>query len=153
MKYIYALDLALGSTGVAIFNDDGQHVWLQTIDTKKVKSVPLKLVHIANELLKLEDDFAPKIIIIERGFSRFNRSTQQIFRVHGVVNYIFANYPQIYIPPATVKKVVGGKGNINKDDLRKIINMEYPAIKFKNNDESDAMAVGLAYFIQERILS
>lgn len=150
MEYVYAFDLSLNSTGLCLFTNDGQFVRIMTIDTHKEINTPKKLKLIGKKCLEVISEYPPKIIVMEEGFTRFNKSTQAIFRVHGLINYLFSDYEQEYIPATTVKKIVGGKGNMSKTELQKIISWEYPDVKFENCDESDAFAVGLAYFLQER---
>lgn len=149
--YVYALDLSLNSTGVCIFTNDGQFVKTVTIETNSEKETKLKLKIIGNEFIKLMKIYPPEIVIIEQGFTLYNPSTQSIFRVHGLVNYLFSEQEQIYYPATTVKKIVGGRGNIGKDELQEVIKKKYPDVDFKNYDESDAYAVGLTYFLKEGI--
>ena len=150
-KYVFAFDLAMGSTGITIFRDDASVVLVTSIDTKKEEGHPKKLKKIADFVLDLKNKYPPNKIIIERGFYRFNTSTQAIYRVHGVIQYLFSEFPQIFYPPIKVKKVVGGKGNMKKDELRKIIEKKYDMV-FSNNDESDSFAVGICHFIKEGII-
>jgi Holliday junction resolvasome RuvABC endonuclease subunit len=150
-RYVYALDLSLNSTGVCIFSNDGQFVKALTIDTHAEKETKLKLSIIGKKFKELIKLYPPLTVVIEQGFTLYNTSTQQIFKVHGLANYIFCEYEQIYYPATTVKKMVGGKGNIKKEELRDIINMECPEIKFNSLDESDAFAIGKTYFIKEKI--
>lgn len=149
--YVYALDLSLNSSGVCIFTDDGYIVKLLTIDTHSKKETKLKLATIGKNLLRLIKKYPPKVVVIEQGFSLFNASTQAIFKTHGVVNYIFSKYEQIYYPATTVKKVISGKGNTSKEELKKILNEQYPDISFFTLDESDAFALGETYFIKKGI--
>lgn len=149
--YVYALDLSLNSTGVCIFTNDGRFIEASTIDTTEEKETKLKLRMIGTDLLKIAKVYEPSVVVIEQGFSRFNASTQALFRVHGLINYIFYKYEQIYYPAATVKKTVGGAGNMTKEEVRTAILKRYPKIKFNSYDESDAFSVGLTYFIKEGI--
>lgn len=147
--YIYALDLSLNSTGVCIFTNDGQFVEAMTIDTNREKNTQMKLKKIGDAFLELMDKYKPNKVIIEQGFTRFNKSTQALFRVHGLANYLFWEYEQIYYPSTTIKKIVGGKGNMGKAQLRDIIKLEHPEVKFTTYDESDAFATGKTYFIEQ----
>lgn len=146
--YTYALDLSLNSTGVCIFTNDGGFITALTIDTHSQKETRLKLEIIGKGFINLISMYPPEIVIIEQGFTLFNASTQAIFRVHGLANYLFAQYEQIYYPASTVKKVVGGRGNMTKEELRDVILKENPDISFSSLDESDAFAVGKTYFIK-----
>jgi Holliday junction resolvasome RuvABC endonuclease subunit len=47
---------------------------------------------------------------------------------------------------------VGGKGNLKKEQLRDIIYKKYDTIQFHNLDESDAFAIGMTYFLENKIL-
>lgn len=147
--YVYALDLALNSTGICIFSNDGKFVETFTIDTHKEKNSQLKLKMIGEYFINLKSEYPPSEIIMEQGFSRFNISTQSLFRVQGIVIYIFSDYKQTFIAPATVKKEITGKGNAKKEQVRKCIAEVYPEIQFDNLDQSDAFAVGLTHFIQQ----
>ena len=106
---------------------------------------------IGNEFIRLIKEYTPEIVLIEQGFTLFNTSTQAIFRVHGLVNYLFSQYEQIYYPATTIKKIIGGKGNMKKEEIQEVIYKKYPNVKFKNLDESDAFSIGEAYFIKKGI--
>jgi Holliday junction resolvasome RuvABC endonuclease subunit len=149
--FVYALDLSLNSTGVCIFTNDGQFVEATTIDTHSEKETKLKLSIIGKEFIKLMKVYPPEIVIIEQGFTLFNNSTQQTFRCHGLANYLFCKYEQVYYPATTVKKTVGGKGNMSKEEVRDVVLQKYPGVKFMSLDESDAFSIGETYFIKKGI--
>ena len=150
-KYIFAFDLAMSVTGITNFDNDANVIEITSVDTKAGKTHPLKLKIIADFVLELKKKYPPDKIIIERGFYRFAASTEAVFRVHGVINYLFWDVPQILYPPMTVKKVVGGKGNLKKEELRDIIEKEYK-VSFSNTDESDSFAVGICYLKSKGII-
>lgn len=150
--YVYALDLSLNSTGICLFTNDGLFVKATTIDTHSEKETKLKLSIIGKAFIELIKEYQPSVVVIEQGFTLYNTSTQAIFKVHGLANYIFANFEQIYYPSTTVKKIVGGKGNISKEELRDIIVAKYSNVKFNSLDESDAFSVGLTFLIKKGII-
>ena len=149
---IVAFDLSLLCTGYSIFEDDGQLVEVGHIETERDQSTPLRLKEIGKELKKIKNKYKPNKVLIERGFYRFAQSSEQIFRVNGITNFIFCDVEQIEIHATSVRKTVEGHGNINKDQLRKFIEEKYPEIKFSNYDEVDSFALGLCYFIKEGIV-
>jgi len=151
-KYIYALDLSLSRTGIAIFRDDGELLFVTHIDTKLGETHQGKLKLIAEKLLELKEKYSPKIVVIEKGFYRFAASTEAVFKVHGVAQFLFWDVEQVLYAPTTVKKIVGGKGNMTKDEIREVVSKRFPTINFANNDESDAVSVGLCFFIKEGFL-
>jgi Holliday junction resolvasome RuvABC endonuclease subunit len=151
-EYIWAFDISMSQTGISIFNDDGRIEFITSIDTSKGKTHAGKLKIIADGIYELRKKYGVKEIVMEQGFTRFNASTQAIFKCVGIVNLLFYDKPQTYYPATTVKKCVGGIGNIKKDELRDIIIEKYPEIKFDNLDQSDSFAVGLCYFIKNGIM-
>jgi Holliday junction resolvasome RuvABC endonuclease subunit len=160
-EYIYGLDLSMSCTGVVIFDENATPVFIGNIQTKDKDSHGIRLKKIADYLLELKEKYPPAKIIIERGFQRFNTATQVIYRVHGLINYLYCNSEQIYYPPKSVKAAILS-GDSSKKDIQDAIKIKYPDVKFseiklkkgkakeENKDESDAFAVGLAYFILEK---
>jgi len=147
-KYIWAIDPSLSSSGIAIFGDDAKPIMVTSIDTRSVKTRPEKLKVIADTILDVRKRFSPNLFLYERGFYRFNDSTKALYMVHGIIQYLLWDIEQIGYAPSTIKKVVGGKGNMKKDELREIIEKKFPEIKFSTDDETDAIAIGLCYFIE-----
>ena len=143
---ILSFDLSMTCTGYTIFGNDGKFIRTGHIDTNGKLPTPLRLQSIAKEMKKLKKEYKPNLILIEKGFYRFAGSTEQIFRVHGITNLIFYNIPQVEIHASSVRKLVTGKGNIKKEEMEIWIREKYPNIDFKNNDEVDSFALGIAYF-------
>jgi crossover junction endodeoxyribonuclease RuvC len=79
-------------------------------------------------------------------------TTQVIFRVVGVSDLALAKegYTKIVdLSPTTVKKAVAGNGKADKKQVAQAVETFIGEYQFKNDDESDAVAVALAYLIQE----
>lgn len=152
MSYIYGLDLSMENTGVTIFDfNTYEPVKVTSISTNKKHTHGKRLYIIAQELVKLKDQYPPSIVVIERGFSRFNTATQVIYRVHGLINYLFHDVEQIYYPPKKIKEVII-KGDASKKVVREIIESKYLNIAFENEDESDSFAIGLTYLIEKKFI-
>jgi len=150
-KYIIGLDLSLSSTGICVFSNDGKYIECMTIETTPKEQLGKKLKQIADAFLFVEKKYRPDVVVIEKGFTRYNFSTQQLFRVHGIANYIFHKYAQVYIASASIKKIVGGAGNMKKEEIREVVLKMFPKINFKSMDESDAFSICLAYFYMNNI--
>lgn len=141
-------------SGVTIFslkNNTINPELITSIETKEKDPHRLRLKVIADEFLWLKEKYPPSLIVLERGFGRFHNSTQAIFKVHGVINYLFNDIEQIYYPPKTIKLTIIN-GNASKELIKKIIKVVYPEVHFNNDDESDSFAVGLTYFIKNKII-
>lgn len=70
-----------------------------------------------------------------------------LYKAHLFSNKIFIDS----IPPATIKKVIAGKGRASKEEVRDALEKyvsNYKDIKFKNLDESDSVATGIAYSLK-----
>jgi Holliday junction resolvasome RuvABC endonuclease subunit len=140
------------NTGVTIFNlETKQPLHILSIPTNKKHTHGKRLYIIGQELIKLKDKYPPSIIAIERGFSRFNTSTQVIYRVHGLVNYLFYDVEQIYYPPKKVKEAII-RGDATKKLVRHAIESKYPDVKFDDEDQSDSFAIGITYLIENKLI-
>ena len=147
-QYIYGLDLSMSDTGVTIFDGD-KPVFIGSIATNPKKTHGERLKEIYDFLSFLKDKYTPDVVCIERGFNRFNKSTEVVFRVHGCVNMLFYDVEQIYYSPKEVKStLVDGKAS--KEELENKILELYPDVKFRNNDESDSFAIVLTHLYKEK---
>lgn len=136
--FYYGLDLSMTKTGVAIFKRDKLHHY-ELIKPKTTLSNQLKLKAYYDRFSELIELYEPYLVGIERGFTRFNKSTQVIYRVHGVANLAFADYEQIYISPTDVKKTFTGNGKASKADM---IDQALKKYRVKvSEDVADAIAV------------
>lgn len=146
---IYGLDLSISSTGVSIINESQDIVYLGSVQTPSSWPIGKRLHKIRTFLKRLQEEYPPSVICIERGFSRFNHSTQVLYTTHGIALELFHEYECLYFPPNQVKKAVTGKGNANKKIVRDAIQGRYPEQKIKNFDESDAVGVALMYYYKD----
>jgi len=167
-EYIWSFDLSLDDSGITIFSQQGNPILITSIKTNGKQSHGQRLKFIANKILELREKYPTKIIVIERGFSRFNTSTQVIYKVHGLISYLFWDCEQIYYPPKKVKSFILN-GNATKKQIREEIKKRYPNIEFskiekknkktkeiiieENENESDAFSVGLTYFIDKKLIN
>ena len=92
-----------------------------------------------------------KIAVRERAFSRYNAETQAIHKVVGVSEMIVWHILEMKfqeLAPRSVKKYVTGWGSASKEEVAEAIDNYIPKhAQFASDDESDAVAVGLAWLI------
>lgn len=84
----------------------------------------------------------------ERGFSRFQTGTQTLFKVVGVSDLaLWAAKQAVFdeIPPASVKKIITGKGNATKEEVAAALIPYVGEYEYACDDESDSVAVGVAW--------
>lgn len=126
------------------------------VKTNAKKSHGYRLKQIQEMLTKLRREHGFKVIIRERGFSRFPTVTQALFKVVGVCDVVFNGFDIVEIPPTTVKKLVTGSGKADKKNVeqavRRVLKLGLDT-KFATDDESDAAAVCLAYLIREGLVN
>lgn len=158
-KYLYGLDLSLSNTGIAIVSlKRKQPVLLTSIATKKNKKLNDNDDH--KERIKLITDTYDKLIntypvhavAIESPFVRFNKSTKAVMKVHGVTQRWFYDVPQYFYAPTTIKATITGNGQAKKEVLEQVLKRMFPDIKFKNNDESDALGVAVTCMIKNKLI-
>ena len=160
MLKLLALDLSLSSTGYAVIQwEDGCATVLEVghIDNKRKGRMKWshgkRLMNIYEELSFVINSYPDiEMVVREKGVSRFNRSTQVLFRVVGVVDLLLEEYglqPSKEITISETKKVITGDGKAEKGTVATAV-QQYLTEKatFANDDESDAVAVGVAYCIK-----
>lgn len=143
---IFAFDISLSNTGVVVFDDIGNPIDKLSIDTHKERTHSLKLKRIEKTIKLLRNKYKPSLIVLEESFTRFNKSTQAIYKVRGVVELVFFDVEQVFYHATTIRKQLLGKGNAKKEEVQRYILEKYNGIKFDDMDQSDAFAVGLCYF-------
>jgi crossover junction endodeoxyribonuclease RuvC len=150
MKLI-GIDPSTIGTAYAVIEDEK----LLTRDVFKFKSKTdrgevLNLVYHGIKQMILKHD--PELLICEDQFAGRNIKTYGVLKeVVGVIRMAAydCGIPMILYSPTTVKKSVGGKGNSKKEEVAKLVN-ELFGIEETNMDITDACAIGLTYFIQNK---
>lgn len=84
----------------------------------------------------------------ERGFSRFAAETQVIYRMVGVTDLVLwdktkKSFEQL--APKEVKLCVAHTGKASKEEVAKALEQYVGKVEYKTDDESDAVAVGIAW--------
>lgn len=157
-----ALDLSLNSTGYAVLDWDSASqkatvIELGHVDNKKQGimkwSHGQKLKRIYNRIGTVVARSLPDVIVREKGVTRFNRATQVIFRVVGVTDLVVEQLvgqscQEIGITEA--KKLITGDGKAEKSEVAaKVQDFLTEPVEFAVDDESDAVAVGIAYCLKQ----
>lgn len=150
-KYTIALDLSLSNSGICMFNKNGKPLKIYSIPTSSKDDTGVRLKTIGTSLVNIRKEYDIDVAVFEKGFTRFNISTQTIFKVVGVASYIFYDCTQLFYAPSTVKKIVCGKGNVGKDEVETEMKRVFPFLTFANQDESDAVSIGHAYFLDLKL--
>jgi crossover junction endodeoxyribonuclease RuvC len=152
---ILAMDLSLSSPAFSVI--EKKKTELNVLHISHIKTNPRKthgyrLFQIYNHMKEILDEYGDVIekVVSEKGFSRHQRTTQILFMVHGISKLLAHQYgfEVIELAPTTVKKQVAQNGKASKDQVADAVQgfiSHY--VLFKNDDESDSVAVGVAYLI------
>lgn len=139
----------MSKTGIAVFNiDTYEPILITSIETNDKEEYGDRLHTQRKYMEGLIDKYPPYEVAIEQGFTMHNKSTQVIYRTHGVAQELFHEYPQFYYAPTTVKKMITGNGRSSKEIVQESILKRYPDIEFENKDQSDAVGVACSHLIK-----
>ncbi|MGG1595976.1 crossover junction endodeoxyribonuclease RuvC [Terribacillus saccharophilus] len=107
-------------------------------------------------------EYGPFDAVIREHFTKggSKRSTQMVFGSWAAIDMALGKYGYneiAYEPtPTTVKKVIGGHGKAEKDEVEAGVRriMKLPDdYEFVSNDASDAAAIGLTYLIEKGVIT
>ncbi|MGM0846951.1 MAG: crossover junction endodeoxyribonuclease RuvC [Bacillota bacterium] len=168
-SFYLGCDVSLRGSGFAIIglkNRSPFYVKSTTIRTDNKMTNGEALYKIASELQEFIKGYTFESVIREKGFTRFNISTQQIFMSLGLVHYILHEHDLFEVSPTTIKKVIGGHGACEKREVLneacRLLNIpvetfEIPPTGRRKKtiyleDESDACGAVLTHLIQKKII-
>lgn len=159
---ILAMDLSLNSSGIAILKTNVYTVTVVEVLTinnsmMKTNEIGAKLANIYFTINDLFQAFRFNYIVRERGFYRFNNVSKKLYKVVGVVDFtLYCNHVLTCdeITPKEVRKWILRKGTGTKEDIQEGLKqfMAQSSVKYKNNDESDAIAVGVAFALKNKFI-
>lgn len=151
---ILAMDLSLSSPAFAVLDIlDGKPtiLHLSHVKTNAKQCHGSRLHDIAVAIEDIFNSYAITEVVREKGFSRFAMATQTLFKVVGISDIIAFNndhYKVFEISPTTIKKEIAGTGKAKKEDVEKGLEKYFPGMIYKNDDESDAVGVGITHALQ-----
>ena len=156
---ILGIDPGISITGFSIIDSTKNRITLLaygTIRPKPMDSLPKRLNYLFEEVNKILDKFLPDVLAIEDAFYSNNVKSAMILgqaRGSVILAASQSDLPIYEFAPRKVKMSVCGNGAASKEQVSymvtKILKLEKAP---KPLDVSDAMAVGLCYINQSRIL-
>ncbi len=167
--WIFAADLSLKRPGfcrIHVHKTEGSTVEFTKVNCMSVDNkTDTKKTHgqLLDEIFYAMGDFKPhlregegvvdKIFYVrEHAFNaRGSMKEMGIFEVVGVTNFWAyqhgeSQWHEIY--PVQIKKLITGNGKASKEEVAEGLKKYLPDLQFKNDDESDATAVAIAWLIQ-----
>ena len=155
LMHILSIDPGYDKVGYAIFKVDKKamrdftFITSDLIKTNNADSHELRLKQVYDELDDIIKKHDIKELVIEQLFVFKNAKTViKVAQSLGVIELVGAHNNLIIhrLTPLQIKQSVTGYGTADKESVQKMIRLELgDTITFKDDDESDAVACGLAY--------
>lgn len=162
---LLAVDPSLNRPGFAVLEiENGEASVLTTtiVDNHKrpkkgeePKSTPEKLLEIGTMLYMLLKQYEPDLIVRERAVSNHYATASLLYRVVGALDIVaYKNGARIFeeIYPTHVKEVMTGNGGADKETVASALPYYVGERKYLTDDESDAVAIGLTYAIENGLM-
>ena len=161
---LFAADVSLRRPGFAMFTVDDHEVrldWTDVLDNKTKKKPTGELLDdIINKLFELwnkDESDLPLVLVREKNFMnavRAQATNNLLAEAIGICDwaswsfgYKGLTWEEIF--PVSIKKLITGKGKAEKDEVAAALPKYVGPHEYKTDDESDAVAVGVAFLIKE----
>lgn len=149
-------DLSLNRPGFAVIsydNETGTASVLETsyINNHQIKPVPEKLMDVVREIERYVKVYGDLIPVREKGFVRYQNETIALAKVAGVADIAVWNTlkKEFYeMAPVMIKKVVTNNARATKEEVASSLKDYVGERTYEVDDESDAVAVGVAWLIR-----
>jgi crossover junction endodeoxyribonuclease RuvC len=155
-----AIDTSLGCPGIAVIdviNGKPKLIDVSHVKTKSTEPIALRTQIIEAWALLFIRKHAPYDLIIREGFaSKIPHTNYTVFSAWNAVDRALNSFGlkvDDSIGQASVKKKLLGKGRAEKEEVEAGVRKYVDWGKFETNDESDSIAIGLAYLIDKGIIT
>jgi len=160
---VLAFDIS-ASPGVAVLelkNAKPRLLFADSIKTSTANPDSQRFAYVEAFAIKAIHEYGPFDKVIREHFTKggSKRSTQLVFGAWSMIDSALGRYNYAVdkeITPSEVKKLIGGKGTADKAEVeagvRRLLKLA-DDYTFKSDDASDAAAIGLAYLINEKLIT
>lgn len=159
-KFLVAFDPSQDGTGYAVLDCRYKKPRIAEKGTVKGRTktwspdtpnqVKLSLIQAKVKELRAKYDPIFPMVFLERGFTKFNNSTQATYKARGALESELVGIVITEFPPSEVKRTITGNGKAEKEEVAEHV-AEYFGIsvdEFETEDESDALATALTGYFQ-----
>ncbi len=150
---LIALDLSLACTGYTVLEVHRGYMEVLefgTIPTDSKLETGKRLQIIGKALTDLKVEFEPRVVVIERVFSRYDKATAQLNKVLGIAEMVFSGCFQKTIPPNTVKRMLTGDGFADKSKVSEVVLQKFPELENGGLDVTDSAGLALCWFEMQK---
>ncbi|OGK35192.1 crossover junction endodeoxyribonuclease RuvC [Candidatus Roizmanbacteria bacterium RIFCSPLOWO2_01_FULL_38_12] len=159
--FILAIDPGIEKVGYSVFEQElngsvpYKYITSGLIKTLKTTKHEKRIQQIYVELSLVVKRYKAQIIVMEQLFFFKNaKSIIGVAQAQGVVELLAAhkNIPLKYLTPLQIKETITGYGRADKQSVHKMLKITLKdEIKVLDDDQSDAIACGLAYCFLNKI--
>ncbi len=150
-------DLSLRCPGFAVLRFEAGKVHIERLCHLNSRGTKKGHGEILTDIYTLLSELSADAMVFvrEKGFSRFPHETQALFKVMGIADLAAwqahgCEYHEL--APAAVKKLLTGNGKATKQEVAAALTRYVGEQTYATDDESDAVAVGIAWLKQEKWL-
>lgn len=154
--HILSIDPGTEKVGAAVFSYDlkPKYITSHLIKTSRSENPEIRLLTIFNSLSELCNTYEPDIIVCEKIFLFKNQKTiVSVAQAQGAIMLLAAqrNIPIEFLTPLEIKQTITGYGTADKKSVHKMLKLTLgEELVVADDDESDAIAAGLAYCYLKR---
>lgn len=159
METVLALDPGIARTGYAVLyknSDDIKPLKYGCILTQSRTATQIRLQTIYKELIKIIKKYKPEIMVLEQVFFNTNQKTAiTVGQAQGIMLFAAAVYKLnvAFVTPLQIKQTLTGYGAADKTQVQKMVATLLNLSKIpKPDDTADAIACGLTYLYQNKML-
>ena len=148
---VIGIDPGLNYTGWGVVSSDGPNISYLGSGVCKTNSkdeLSVRLVSILEQLREVLSSFDLQSAAIEKTFVKSDPVAALKLRQARAAAIISVGERNLRVgeySPNYIKKVVAGRGHATKEDIKRMISIQFPRIKLDRSDESDAIAIALCH--------
>ncbi len=154
---VLSIDPGFGRCGVAVLEGTATHPMLlysTCIETDSKQNFPDRLLHVANEVVRLIEKYSPDSVAIEEIYFTNNAKTAiHVAEIRGMLIYLATSraIPLVEFNPLTVKIAITGYGRATKEQMIKMVEkLVHIKTPLQYDDEYDAIALGITTLAHAR---
>ena len=154
---VIGIDPGLNYTGWGVISSAGPNISYLGSGVCKTNSkdeLSVRLVSILEQLREVLSYFELQSAAIEKTFVKTDPSAALKLgqaRAAAIISLGEKNLRVAEYAPNYIKKVVSGRGHATKEDIQRMISIQFPIVKLNKSDESDAIAIALCHLHSSKI--
>ena len=154
---VIGIDPGLNYTGWAVISSEGSNIsYLGSgvCRTNSKDELSVRLLSILTQLREVLSSFSLESGAIEKTFVNKDPAGALKLgqaRAAAIISMGEASLSVAEYSPNYIKKIAVGKGHATKEEVQRMISLQFPKIKIDRSDEADAIAIALCHLHSSKI--